>query len=75
MMLLASVLSPTSLSSQDIYSQIFTGPTPSPVSLLQEGRERHISFAEKLENPGFFVFKAISTEGWLCSRHCAEQDF
>ena len=56
-------LSPTFLSSQDIYSQIFTGPTPSPVSLLQEGRERHISFAEKLENPGFFVFKAISTEG------------
>lgn len=70
-MLLASVLPPTFLSSQDIYSQMFTGPTPSPVSLLQKERERHISFAEKLESPGFFIFKAISTEGLLCARYCA----
>lgn len=45
---------PTFLVSQDIYSQIFTGPTPSPVSLLrgEGGRERDISFAEKLKIPG-----------------------
>ena len=41
-MLLLSVLTPTFLLSQDIYLQMFTGPTPSPVSLLQGGRERDI---------------------------------
>lgn len=67
--LLASTLSPTSLSSQDIYSQMFTGPTPSPVSLLQVERERDISFAESLKT--FFVFKITSTVHLLCARHCA----
>lgn len=38
----ASVLIPAFLLTQDIYSQMFTGPTPSPVSLLQVGRERDI---------------------------------
>lgn len=52
---LASTLSPTFLSSQGIYSQMFTGPTPSPVSLLHVGEKE--TFAETLKSPGIFVFR------------------
>lgn len=38
---IASISTPTFLLSQDIYSQMFTGPTPSPVSLLRGERKRH----------------------------------
>lgn len=69
MMPLASTLSPTFLSSQGIYSQMFTGPTPSPVSLLHVGEKD--TFAETLKSTGFFVFRVISTEHLLGARHCA----
>lgn len=68
-MLLASTLSPTFLSSQDIYSQMFTDPTPSPMSLLQVGEKE--TFAEMLRSLGFFGLKVISIECLLCTRHHA----
>lgn len=68
-MLLASNWSPTFLLSQDIYSQMFTDPTPSPMSLLQVGEKE--TFAEMLRSSDFFGFRVISTEHLLCARHCA----
>lgn len=67
---IASLLTPTSLLSRDIYSQMFTGPTPSPVSLVKggRGRERDISFAEKWKGPGLNVFVANSTQSLLHAR-------